>query len=182
MKQSIFKFTLLFIILLAGCQSDLYTKRLVTEQLKSAASVTIIDGFLEFAYTENRGMVFGIMDERASGIQHYVLTGVTIVAIGFLIFVIWRMRQMGFLYHLPFFLILSGALGNLINRLFYGSVVDFIHIYWHNMLDWPYLFNVADVWICIGGVYLAILVLFKKDILEQTIFPTSKPVVAEIAE
>ena len=170
MKNQWIKFSLLFIIFLTGCSTDLYTKQLAVKKLKDAAYVTVVDGFVEFAYTENRGMVFGIMSEHKSDIKHYVLTTTTIIAIGFMIFIVWRMRNMSFIYLFPFFLILSGAFGNLIDRLRFGRVVDFIHIFWHNALDWPFLFNLADAWICIGGVLLAILMLFKKDIMEQTIF------------
>ena len=103
MKSQWIKFSLLFIIFFAGCSTDLYTKQLAVKKLKDAAYVTVIDGCVEFAYTENRGMVFGIMSEHKSDVKHYVLTTTTIIAIGFMVFIVWRMRNMSFITSFPFF-------------------------------------------------------------------------------
>lgn len=170
MRNRILKFIILLAILFTGCNADLYTKHLALNHLKENPTITVVDGFMEFSYTENRGMIFGIMNQKESSLKNDILTGVNIISIMFLLFVIWRMRNLSFFYHLPFFIILSGALGNLIDRIRMGHVIDFIHIYFLDVIDWPYLFNVADVFITIGGILLVILVIFRGDKIEERIF------------
>jgi signal peptidase II len=169
MTKRFIQFAVLFLILLTGCQADLYTKRLVVQHLKDAPSLTVIDGFVELSYTENTGMIFGIFDRADSQFKNVILIALNIISILFVLTIIWRLRALSFIYHLPFFIILSGAFANLIDRMSEGSVVDFIHIHWKGALDWPFLFNVADVWICAGGVVLLALFIRKKDILEKVI-------------
>ena len=167
--KKVCKFIFLLFVLLAGYHADLYTKQMARNSLKEKSSVTVIEGFLEFSYTENRGMVFGLMNKKESRFLHYILTGIMFISILYAMFIIWRIRQLSVLYHLPIFIILSGAMGNFIDRIRYGRVIDFIHIHWRGTLDWPYLFNVADALICIGGVLLLALILLKKDKLERAV-------------
>ena len=72
-------------------------------------------------------------------------------------------------------MILSGAFGNLIDRIRLGYVIDFIHIHWKDAVEWPFLFNVADVLIVIGEILLLGLFIFKRDVLRSVLFrSTSK--------
>jgi signal peptidase II len=173
--KQVVKYILLVSVVFIGCQSDWHTKRLAVKQLKENHTVTIIQGFVEFSYTENQGMIFGLAGEKESKLKHYVLITLNCAAIFFMFFVIWRLRKLSFFIHLPFFLILSGAFGNLIDRIRFGYVIDFIHIHWGKTLDWPFLFNMADVWICVGEILLIILIIFRKKQLEEAIFHKLKP-------
>ena len=170
MIKQVVKYLLLLSILSVGCHSDLRTKRLVMNQLKESPSITVIEGFIEFSYTENQGMVFGLLGKRGSPWKHIILMGLNGIAILFMFYIIWRIRKLSFIYQLPFFLILSGAFGNLIDRILFGHVTDFIHIHWKNIIDWPFLFNMADVWICVGEFLLILLIIFRKKVLEVAIF------------
>ncbi len=159
MKKQWIKFTLLFIILLTGFAADYLTKQWAIHTIRESRTITLVNGFVEISYTENTGMVFGMLNEKASLAKHYILTGLTLISVLFIIYIVWYIRNLPFLYHLPFFIILSGAFGNLIDRIKIGHVVDFIHIHFKNWIDWPFLFNVADVWLCIGGILLLVLIL-----------------------
>jgi len=170
MNKRIAKFILLFFVLLTGCNADLYTKLLAKNSLKESATVTIVDGYIELSYTENEGMVFGLLNNKESHLKHYLLVGLNCISALVLIFIIWRFRKFSFYYHLPFFIILAGAFGNLIDRIINGRVVDFIHIHLKDFIDWPFLFNLADVLISLGGILLVILLIFKWDTLEKEIF------------
>lgn len=167
MKKRSIQFAFLFLILLSGCQADLYTKKLVVQHLKDAPTMTVIDGFVELSYTENTGMIFGLFDRADSRFKNGILVALNMISILFVFSIIWKLRTLSFIYHLPFFIILAGAFANLIDRLSHGSVVDFIHIHWRHSLDWPFLFNVADVWICVGGGMLMLLFIFKKDAFQD---------------
>ncbi|MFC1493137.1 signal peptidase II [candidate division KSB1 bacterium] len=170
MNSRIIKFLILFTVMLTGCNTDLHTKRLATENLRENSAITVLDGFMDLSYVENNGMVFGVLNDFESNLKYYILTGLTFSAILFMIYAIWRIRTLSFFYHLPFFLILSGAFGNFINRLTSGYVIDFIHIYWKDLIDFPYIFNVADILICIGEIMLIALVIFKRGVFENAAF------------
>ena len=170
MRKQIAKFLLLFIIMLSGCNADLYTKKWAMENLKENPKMIIVDGYLDFSYTENSGMVFGLLGNSKSTLKNSLLIGLTIISTLIMIVIIWRLRTLSLYYHLPFVIILSGAFANLIDRIRSGDVVDFIHIHFKDVIDWPFLFNVADALICIGGGLLFVLIIFKGDVIEKTVF------------
>ena len=171
MKKRMIKFLLLFFILITGCSADFHTKRIAMHHLKNNTSITLIKGFVNLSYTENRGMIFGILNKNGEGSKrHYFLTGLMLVTITCILRVVWLLRKLSFIYHLPFFILLAGAFGNLIDRVRFGHVIDFIHIHWKDVIDWPYLFNVADVLILFGEMLLIILIIFRKNVFETAIF------------
>lgn len=131
------------VITLAGC--DQATKRIAETALRGAAPITLIAGVLDLSYTENRDVGFSLL--RA--IEGDEVRRAVIVAFGALaLFVIaiaivrWRERSLTGIAGLS--LIAAGALGNLIDRLARGYVVDFVHVH-----HYP-VFNVADVSIAAG--------------------------------
>jgi len=167
-KQYI-KFILLFFVLCTGCSADLHTKRLIKERLQQTSEITILKGYLEFKYTENKGMIFGLLDSKESAGTRILSVILNLITILLFMVIIWFCRTLSFFHLFPFFLILSGAFGNFINRILQGWVVDFIHIHFRDMVDWPYLFNLADVLICMGCVLLFLMIIFKADSFESEI-------------
>jgi signal peptidase II len=110
-------------------------------------------GVLDIVYTTNPGAAFGIFPDR-----RWIFIGISIIAsIGIIIYTIRYKTQIARWSNIGFALILGGAVGNLIDRIFRIEVVDYIdfHIGYHH---WP-SFNVADIAICVG-VGLVILELF----------------------
>ena len=98
----------------------------------------------------------------------------TFSAILFIFYIVWHLRKLSFFYHLPFFIILSGAFGNLIDRIRFGHVIDFIHVHWRNTIDWPFVFNIADVLICTGEILLLVLIIVKRDTYKKVLRPQIK--------
>ena len=137
-------YIILFVMLLV---LDQFTKYIVEQSFYLSESIPIIDEVFNFTYVENRGIAFGLFQGRLSIIS--ILTVVAIVAI--FIYVLRNKKTLSILEHFGYTLILSGAVGNMIDRLFRGFVVD--------MLDfrgiWSFVFNLADVWINVG-VFLLI--------------------------
>ena len=78
MKKTAIKFIVLSVIFLGGLYGDLATKKLATRNLIGGHTVTVIKDVLEFTYTENRGMIFGLLNDRPSPLKHYGLTVLTI--------------------------------------------------------------------------------------------------------
>jgi signal peptidase II len=132
---------------------DQWTKHLAVQHLAFRERVPVVPGFWDWNLTHNTGAAFSFLAD-AGGWQHgfFVLLALAISAM--LSFWLFRTERGDWRTALPFALIVSGALGNVIDRVRFGYVVDFIHWYWRGY-DWP-VFNVADS--CIVGGALAMLV------------------------
>ncbi|MCI0495172.1 signal peptidase II, partial [candidate division KSB1 bacterium] len=93
-------------------------------------------------------------------IRKWIIYPLTLIALAFLITLIWQMRHDSIWWLAALMLILSGAIGNLSERVMRGFVVDFIHLHYYDTWSWP-IFNVADILITCGGILLAFR-MFKK--------------------
>jgi signal peptidase II len=164
MQKSLTKYLLLILVLLAGGASDQFSKKWAAEKLKYQETRRLIPHVIELSYTENRGMVFGINNRQDNHFSKNILLVVRILlSIGLTVFIVYH-RSNPFIFHFPFLLILSGAIGNVIDSLRFGHVVDFIHMHLGKLLDWPFLFNLADAYVCIGmGILLLQSFLGGKD-------------------
>lgn len=123
--------------------------------------VSVIDGFWSHHYRENRGAAFSLLAKAPDSLRvpFFVLT-----TLGALIFIVVYLRKLGpekRVLSAALILVFGGAVGNLIDRLYLGYVIDFIHWY-VGSYSWP-TFNVADSAITVGAVLLAIDTLFSKD-------------------
>ncbi|NHZ80649.1 signal peptidase II [Massilia sp. CCM 8695] len=108
----------------------------------------VITAFFNLTLTYNKGAAFGLFDNQP-GWQRYFFTIVGVVAVGFIIYMLKRHAgQRLFCWALA--LIMGGAIGNVIDRVAYGHVVDFLHFYLRGVGDFP-VFNVADCAICLGA-------------------------------
>jgi signal peptidase II len=136
-------------IALAVIVLDQLTKAWIaaTFQLGDARMVT---PFLDIVRAHNRGAAFSFLND-ASGWQRWFFIGLGIVAAGF---IVWLLKRHGGqrLFGWALALILGGALGNVIDRLLHGHVIDFIQVHWQNHY-FP-SFNVADSAISVGAALL----------------------------
>lgn len=129
---------------------DQLTKRAVLADLKPIQSLTVIPGWLEFSYVENTGIAFGLLKN-----QPWIIFMFTAIAFVVIVILLFRYQQHSFFSYAAAALILSGGAGNLLDRIFYGYVVDFIHV-----MFFDYVFNFADCCITVSAVFLAIHVFF----------------------
>ncbi len=141
------------VIILLGL--DQVTKFLAVSNLMNKGAVAFIDGFLGFRYTENTGAAFSILREKQ--LLLILLTSVVIVAlIGF--FVKALRTETHIIVKLSYMLLISGAIGNLIDRVRLNYVIDFLEF---RFIQFP-IFNVADMCVVVGVVLLAFSTLFLK--------------------
>ena len=132
---------------------DQVAKWLSKSYLQPSSIYGVIQGLLSFTYVENRGAAFGMMKG-----WKYALIGITFVTIAYLLYLyVKKVRKSTCkLLKVSFILTIAGALGNLIDRIFRGYVIDFIQL---DFIDFP-VFNVADICICIGVGLLFIYLIF----------------------
>jgi signal peptidase II len=120
----------------------------------------VVDGYLALTHVRNRGMAFGLFNGLDSEWVRWVLAGLAVAAVA----IIWtyaRQERSHTGVLLAFGAILGGALGNLIDRVRLGYVVDFLLAHW-GPYEWP-AFNVADSAITMGGVALFLALATERD-------------------
>lgn len=115
-------------------------------------SIVLVPDYLELRYAENCGAAFGLLDDAPRWLRVIVFMGAGVVAIAALLWMFWRGHG-GKLFAFSVPLVASGALGNMVDRLRLGYVVDFIHFHIRDGFEWP-TFNVADSTITVGVALL----------------------------
>jgi signal peptidase II len=139
---------------------DQTTKVLILKNLGLYHSITIIPGFFNITHIHNPGGAFGFMAHQDSSLRNLIFISLSSLAIGFIIYFYKNTSRTHPLLASGFALILGGAIGNLIDRVRFGKVVDFLDFYVKNY-HWP-AFNVADSAITVGITVFIFHLLFKK--------------------
>lgn len=135
---------------------DQITKWLVVVNLKPIHDIPIIEGIFHLTYVENRGAAFGILQGR----HLFFIITTLIVIIGVTIYYFKLPQEKK--YHwmrLSLVLLVSGAIGNLIDRIRLNYVIDFLYF---KLIDFP-VFNIADICVVVGVSILSIFVLLVPD-------------------
>lgn len=148
------------IIILALLGIDQLTKALIARSIPFQSSKGVIPGFFNITHIRNRGAIFGFFSHSESRILFIFLTLVSLVALGLVIYYFFKTPSSQRFMKISLSVILAGALGNLIDRVFRGYVIDFLDFHiknWH----WP-SFNVADACITIGAFLLIFNLVFKR--------------------
>jgi len=143
----------LIIILVVAC--DQLTKFWIAANFDMFQSRELIPGLFNLTYLTNRGAAFGFLNGEHGSWRHAFFVGVALVALVMMIFLLRQMQKEGKRFVVAIALIFGGAVGNLIDRLRLGAVVDFLDVYWQGH-HWP-AFNVADSAITVGvGLFLIV--------------------------
>lgn len=145
--------------------ADQLLKYFVLLYLKPVSSVTVIGGLLELAYVENTGAAFGLF-------KNFIWFVVLITVIAFLaiIVLLFRYRNHTCFSYIASVLLIAGGLGNLVDRILYGFVVDYIHV-----LFFDYIFNFADCCITVGAVLFVVHVLLLSYREKKAQDPPAQP-------
>ncbi len=153
----------LMLVVLPVLVLDQASKLYIDRHFALYESQTVIDHFFNITYVRNKGAAFGILSDSAIRIPFFL--AITVLAV---IAILWYLRQLGEQERLQAFslrLILAGALGNLIDRIRLGEVIDFLDVHWYQH-HWP-AFNVADSAITVG-VGLLLIDLWRRERRSQT--------------
>jgi len=137
--------------------ADQISKTIVVRTMSLYESIPVIQNFFHFTYITNDGMAFGI--EFPFG--YFIFSAVSILLTLFLFWYLWSVRNHSIVIRLGLAMIIAGAIGNLIDRLFLGEVIDFLDFMIGNF-HW-YVFNLADSYVTVGMT----LILIDSIILEK---------------
>ena len=141
----------LIIVLLIGI--DQISKLWALSSLKEISSVPIIKNVFHLTYVENRGAAFGILQNNQS---IFIIVALTASVFGLYYL---HTKKVSILGKTGIILIIAGAIGNLIDRVRLGFVVD----YFDFRFIWEYVFNVADVFVVVGTIVLCIYIIFFEE-------------------
>jgi len=154
------KYTLCLITVGLIVVCDQVTKLYIDAVLWPHQSITIIENYVNITYVRNPGGAFGLFAQFDRRIVRPFLLGLSAIA-ALVILLIYRSTPADrWLVRLAFSLVLGGAIGNLIDRLRFDAVIDFLDVHWYQY-HWP-AFNVADAAITVGVTLLCWDLLFGK--------------------
>jgi signal peptidase II len=147
-----FRYRILLAVSALVLALDQMTKLYIDRSMALHNSITVVERFFNITYLRNKGAAFGILASSTYRLPFFIL--VSLVAACVIFVVIKRLRDDQKLAAISLSLIFSGALGNLIDRIRLGEVIDFLDVHWYDH-HWP-AFNIADSAICVGVFLLAI--------------------------
>jgi signal peptidase II len=157
MKKRVFSLILIATLVVL----DQLSKALIAGNIALNSSKEVIPNFFHLVHIRNKGAIFGFFSRSADAWVFILLTLASFAALGLVVFYFFKTPPREKFLILALSLILAGALGNLIDRVMRGSVIDFLDFSvkgWH----WP-SFNVADSCITVGALLLVFLFIFKRS-------------------
>lgn len=164
-KRSFLTSFLIGFVILVGL--DQWTKGMAVKHLMNQKPFVLWDGVFELLYSENRGAAFGMMQGR-----QFFFFVIALVVLGAVIYFLWRMpvTQRYMPMAVCLMMVSAGAVGNMIDRVLQGYVVDFLYF---KLIDFP-IFNVADCYVTVSAFLLILLVFFYYSEEEMEVFSPRK--------
>ncbi|RKD34338.1 signal peptidase II [Thermohalobacter berrensis] len=147
---------LYFLSVLSIILIDQISKYYAVKLLKGSRPYVIIEKFLQFNYVENYGAAFGILQNK----KLFFIITTSLILIGIIAYMIMN-KNLTKLMKASLIMIIGGAIGNFIDRVRLGYVVDFIDVKFGTLYDYP-VFNLADSFIVVATIIIVYLVLFNK--------------------
>jgi signal peptidase II len=154
------KYLLLLITVGVVILCDQVSKLYVDAVMWPYQSITVIENYFDITYVRNPGGAFGLFARAQRWIVRPMLLGLSAVAVVIILLLYRSTPAARMLVRLAFALILGGAIGNLIDRIRFDEVIDFLDVHWYHY-HWP-AFNIADATITIGVALLCWDLLFAK--------------------
>ncbi|NLJ41633.1 MAG: signal peptidase II [Clostridiales bacterium] len=139
------------VIVLLIVIADQLTKYLASIHLKQITTKELVKGVFNLTYVENSGAAFGILQN-----QRWIFIVLTVLICGGIIYFLATQSSTDLMLRLSLAMILGGAIGNLIDRIRLGYVIDMLHF---TLIDFP-VFNIADSFVVVGTILLACYTLF----------------------
>lgn len=148
---------MIIIIIALGLFLDRISKLWALRALYPDKEIVIIKNIFSFEYLENRGAAFGIFQNK-----QIFLAAITVIVTGAIIYYLFKYKPKSVLLKISLAMIISGAFGNLFDRLVYKYVVDFVLWHYKDVYYFP-TFNVADMFVTCGTVLLALYLIITPE-------------------
>jgi len=158
---------------------DQVTKYLIKVNMQLHQSIPVLGDFFRITYVENPGMAFGVRIDNP-----VLFIGLSLFAAGLVFYYLFRLRKDGWILQIALSFIAAGAIGNIVDRIIYGRVIDFLDIDFFDIslpafeflfVDFPgysitrwYVFNVADSAVSVGMTFIIFYIIFYGDPLKNS--------------
>ncbi|MBW4056434.1 MAG: lipoprotein signal peptidase [Proteobacteria bacterium] len=157
------RYTLFIAISIVGILIDQITKTVIDRTMQQFESIPIIVNFFNLTYVRNKGAAFSFLSNASWRLPFFIT--ISFIAALVILIAFHRLRDDQRLAHVSLAMIFSGAVGNLIDRIRLGEVIDFLDVHWY-LHHWP-AFNVADSLICVGVFLLAVDMILEEKRLKK---------------
>lgn len=161
------KYKVLLVVAVAIILLDQITKIMVIERFVLGESISIIDQYFNLTYVRNTGAAFGILRSAPAAFRIPFFLLVPLVALGVMVQIFRKIPVRDWKLSAILASIMGGAVGNLIDRVRLGYVVDFLDFHWQYQAHFP-AFNVADIAICVGVGFLLLDLILHGDIEKRS--------------
>ncbi len=151
---------ILLTILVLGLALDLVTQLLVMKLMPLGSQIPLAGGFFNLVHVHNKGAAFGLLGGLSMAFTRLFFVATTGLVLGVVGYLWYRLPEASWQAAVGYSLIMAGALGNLIDRVRLGEVVDFLDFHW-GRYHWP-AFNVADTLVCVGAGWLIWVILTEE--------------------
>jgi signal peptidase II len=168
--QAVLKWKYIILILLTGIilVLDQVTKTLVVSKFRLGESIPVISDYFNLTYVQNKGAAFGILAQANPAFRVPFFIIVPLIALASISFVFKKIGDKDIKLSIALSLVIAGAIGNLVDRLTLGYVIDFLDFHWRWGYHFP-AFNVADSAICVGvGILMLDLVVNDSEALSSS--------------
>lgn len=162
--KSVFKlkYFILFVLTPIVILIDQWTKNLITHHFELGQTQSLISDFFNLTYVRNTGAAFGMLRDAHPSFRVPFFMIVPMIALIVIGYVFYQLPAKDKKLSTAFSLVVGGAIGNLIDRIHYGYVVDFLDFHWKYLYHFP-AFNVADSAICVGVAILMVDLAFRQE-------------------
>ena len=162
-----YRYPLLTLVTAVVLILDQATKIYIDRSMQLFQSIPVINGLFNITYMRNKGAAFSFLAHASWRLPFFIL--VSLIAVVAILVAFGKLRDDQRFAAFSLSLILSGAVGNLIDRIRLGEVIDFLDVYWQTH-HWP-AFNVADSAICVG-VFLLTIDMFREERRQKKQLPS----------
>ncbi len=164
MKDSGMKVKLVYLLTTSAflVAFDQITKIYVQSKFYLGESISVIDGFFNFTYVQNPGAAFGFLANSPAVFRDNFFLIIPPIAMGIIIYFLKSVKSSDKIQVLALSMVFGGAVGNYIDRIRVGYVIDFLDFHYKNIYAWP-AFNIADSAIVVGIIILFFLSFRKED-------------------
>ncbi len=155
------KYMILIAVTFTLVALDQFTKMAIHSRFELGEQIKLIEGFFNLTYVRNQGAAFGILNQAQPTFREIFFLSIPPIAVFIIVLFLYNLPESEKLETYALSLISGGAIGNYIDRLRFGYVIDFLDFHLKDFYSWP-VFNIADSAIVVGVGILSLLMFIKK--------------------